>query len=144
MKKDITIVTFDSNRNSHINYLFLCRILLFLHYGNIFWLESLKEISEDTRSKYKQIAMQSNDQSLFSNALLSRIIDGCFDANIARGVIYSLNKRLKSEDYTLIRGHNAVLSRILILDDFQYLNSRQSTFMHYILKQFRNNKNNST
>lgn len=143
LKKDITIVTFDSNRNSHINYLFLCRILLFLHYGNIFWLESLKEISEDTRSKYKQIAIRSNDQSLFSNALLSRIIDGCFDANIARGVIYSLNKKLKSEDYTLIHGYNAVLSRILILDDFQYLNSRQSTFMHHILKQLRNNKNNS-
>lgn len=36
LKRDMTIVSFESDRNALTNYLLLCRIVLFLHYGNIF------------------------------------------------------------------------------------------------------------
>lgn len=142
LKKDMTIVTFDSNPSSHLNYLLLCKILLFLYYGNIFWFESSKDISVQTRNEYKKIAIRSNTKDIFSNALLEKIIDGCYDANIAMSVICSINKKISSGNYTLIKGHTTDFGKILILDDFQYLTPNQSIFMLHIIKQLKTTKNN--
>ena len=37
LNNDLTLVTFESEEKSNVNYLLICRIIIFLQYGNIFW-----------------------------------------------------------------------------------------------------------
>lgn len=130
LKRDMTIVSFESDRNALTNYLLLCRIVLFLYYGNIFWDRSSwshKEIEQQ-----KALAIQNNTRDLFDDASLGRLFDGCFDASIAKDVVEQLTKR-RRKTHSLIHTRAALAGKILLLDDFQYLNKPQADFIYRII-----------
>lgn len=125
MKNDITYVTFEKSKQSNTNFLLLCRILIFLQYGNIFW--------DFGKKNLKKVCLSINNQDAFSNMQLNQIIDGCFDANIAKNTIDSLIEVAKGKN--IISSRRKKQFRILLLDDIQYLNSSQSEFFKIIIKQ---------
>lgn len=133
IKNDITYVLFEKSEQSNTNYLLLCRILIFLQYGNVFW--------DFGKSYLKKICLSANTQDVFNNIQLCSIIDGCFDANIAKTTIISLIDIAKRK--TVISSKKNKQFRILLLDDIQYLNLEQSKFLKIIIKQQLNSKNNN-
>lgn len=133
LKYDISIIEFDSNEHSLANYSLLCKIVLFLFYGNIFW-DVASGQSEEINSFKSQI-LRANTAELFDDEVLSQFIDGCFDANIASSVIQTISRRIKREGLPIVRGRRSKLFRILLLDDFQYLHGPQETFMRLLLDQ---------
>lgn len=133
LKYDISIIEFDSNKNSQANYSLLCKIVLFLFYGNIFW-DMAADKPEEIRA-FKSQVLNANTAELFDNEILSQIIDGCFDANIACGVIQTLSKRIKQEKLPIVGSRRTKFPRILLLDDFQYLYGPQATFAKLLLQQ---------
>lgn len=130
LKRDMTIVTFESDRNALTNYMLLCRIVLFLCYGNIFWDRSSWPRKELDRQK--ALAIQNNTRDLFDDASLGRIFDGCFDASIAKDTVGQLTKR-RRKAHSLIHTRAALSGKILLLDDFQYLNKLQADFIYCII-----------
>lgn len=133
LKYDISLIEFDSNENSLANFSLLCKIVLFLSYGNIFW-DIVFDRPEDIEA-FKSQVLKSNTAELFDNEVLSQFIDGCFDANIARNVIQVISKRIKGENLPIVGSRRTKVSRILLLDDFQYLSGSQETFMRLLLHQ---------
>lgn len=130
LKRDMTIVSFESDRNALTNYLLLCRIVLFLYYGNIFWERSSwprKELDQ-----HKALAIQNNTRELFDDASLGRLFDGCFDAGIAKDVVEQLTRKRK-KNVSLIHTRATFAGKILLLDDFQYLNKLQADFAYRII-----------
>lgn len=130
LKRDMTIVSFESNKNALTNYLLLCRIVLFLYYGNIFWDRS--SWSHKELDRQKALAIHNNTRDLFDDASLGGLFDGCFDASIAKNVVEQLTKRGK-KTHSLIHTRAALAGKILLLDDFQYLNKPQAEFIYRII-----------
>lgn len=133
LKYDISIIEFDSNEHSLVNYSLLCKIVLFLFYGNIFWDMVSNQPAEIKSFKLK--ILKANTKELFDNNVLSQFIDGCFDPSIASSVIQAIIRRIKRESIPIVGGRRSKLSRILLLDDFQYLYGPQETFMKLLLDQ---------
>ncbi len=134
---DITLITFDSNRHSLSNYMLLCKIVLFLFYGNIFW-----DMVSATPAKIKAFKAQVlavDRKDLFSPEVLSSLVDGCFDANLAANTVRILLKHIKRSNIALIRGRRTKSPRILLLDDVQYLNGDQMEFFQVLLVQLNAN-----
>ncbi len=124
---DLTLVTFENAANNN-NYRMLCRIVVFLQYGNVFW--------NFSKSSVKKFCMKIN--SLNNNIepnLLKDILNGCFDSNIAKTTITLLLERKKSEIPVFVNAKKQKHFRILLLDDLQYLDKSQSEFFKEILKQ---------
>jgi len=141
LKRDMTIVCFESHRQNNINNLFLCRIILFFNYGNIFWGEHIKTAEEIVN--FKCSALVRNTSALFDNNLLSELIDGCFDARIAACVIEKMFTKSKREKNMLVGGRSkSRIGRILLLDDFQYLDKKQAEFVFLLCRQLIDVKNN--
>lgn len=130
LKRDMTIVSFESDKNALTNYLLLCRIMLFLHYGNIFW--DRRPWSSKELEQHKSFAVQNNTRDLFDDASLSRLFDGCFDASIAKDAVEQLIKKRK-KSHSFIHTKSAFAGKILLLDDFQYLNKLQADFIYRII-----------
>lgn len=130
LKRDMTIVSFESDKNALTNYLLLCRIALFLYYGNIFW--DRKSWSGKELDQNKAFAVQNNARDLFDDASLGRLFDGCFDAGIAKDIVEQLIKKRK-KSHSLIHTRAALAEKILLLDDFQYLNKLQADFIYRIV-----------
>lgn len=135
-KYDISMIEFDSNKNSQTNNLLLCKIVLFLCFGNIFW--NIEDIAT-----FKSQVLQANTKELFDNQVLSQLLDGCFDANIACSIIQMLSHRMEKERLLIIGGRRSKFPRILLLDDFQYLRNSQETFIRLLLKQLQNQHNSN-
>lgn len=131
LKRDMTIVSFESDRNALTNYLLLCRIVLFLCYGNIFWDRS--SWSHKELDRQKTLAIQKNTRDLFDDASLGSLFDGCFDAGIAKNVVEQLTKR-RRKTHSLIHTRAALAGKILLLDDFQYLNKLQAEFVYRVIE----------
>lgn len=130
LKRDMTIVSFESDRNALTNYLLLCRIVLFLYYGNIFWDRS--SWSQEELDQQKSLAILNNTRDLFDDASLGSLFDGCFDASIAKDVVEQFTKKRKKTQ-SLIHTRSALAGKILLLDDFQYLNKLQAEFIYRII-----------
>lgn len=130
LKRDMTIVCFESDKNALTNYQFLCRITLFLYYGNIFW--DRKSWSNEEVEQHKAFAIQNNPKDLFDNSSLGQLFDGCFDASIAKDVIEKLTRR-KRNAQSLIHTRSVLAGKILLLDDFQYLNKVQAEYIYHII-----------
>ncbi len=130
LRRDMTIVSFESNPDSLTNYLLLCQIVLFLYYGNIFWL--WREWTPAEREQKKTIAIQNNTRELFDDATLSQLFDGCFDAGVAKITIENLAKK-KGKGNAPTQAKEALAGKLLLIDDFQYLNQLQADFLYTIL-----------
>lgn len=135
LNNDLTLVTFESSLNNNTNYLLLCRIIIFLQYGNIFW--------DYNKANIKKFCTTFN----FLNGgmdikLISQILDGCFDANIAKTIVEHLATLF--QDTPLFIGSKRQKNfRILLLDDIHYLNNTQSILLKKLIKQQLNSSNNT-
>lgn len=133
LDNDITLVTFEKNTDSNINYLLLCRIIIFIQYGNLFWDYSL--------SNLKKFCITYNAQNNFDTKILDDILNGCFDANVARTTITSLTNKRKPPIFINSKKHKHF--RILLLDDIQFLAGSQSKFLKILIKQQLHSENNN-
>lgn len=129
LKRDMTIVGFESDKNALTNYQLLCRITLFLYYGNIFW--DRKSWPAQEAEEQKMFAIRNNTKDLFDDVALGQLFDGCLDASIAKDVVEQLVKKRK-KTHSLIHTKASFSGKILLLDDFQYLNTTQAEFIFRI------------
>lgn len=132
LDNDITLVTFEKNSNSNINYLLLCRIVIFIQYGNLFWNYSLANL--------KKFCLTYNVKNSFDTKILDDILNGCFDANLAKATIMELVKKRNS---IFINSKKNKHFRILLLDDVQFLDGSQSKFLKILIKQQLHSENNN-
>lgn len=135
LNNDLTMVTFENGESSNANYLLLCRIIIFLQYGNIFWNYDQTNIKKFCiRFNYLNGGM--------ALSLLNNILNGCFDANIAKTVIEYLNN-LSQSIPVLVSPKKQKNFRILLLDDIQNLNRTQGLFLSTLVEQQLNSRNNT-
>ncbi|MDE7422687.1 MAG: hypothetical protein K2N51_03200 [Lachnospiraceae bacterium] len=135
LNNDLTLVTFENGQNSNANYLLLCRVIIFLQYGNIFW--------DYNKANIKKFCITFNSlNGGIDISLLNEILNGCFDANIAKTVIEYLNN-LSQAIPVLVSPKQQKNFRILLLDDIQNLNRTQGLFLSTLVEQQLNSKNNT-
>lgn len=140
LKRDMTTVEFESDKNALTNYLLLCRIVLFLYYGNIFWERSTW--TKDELNEKKEYAIRANNRELFDDATLGSIFDGCFDAGVAKDVVEQLMRRRRA-NHVILHTKALLTGKILLIDDFQYLNKKQADFLYQIINDFNQYKSDS-
>jgi len=137
LKRDMTTVVFESHEQNNTNDCFLCKVLLFINYGNIFWGGHPKNIAD-----FKNTVLSRNIGEILENDLLGELIDGCFYKNIAINVIEKLLKKMKQKKYLVVKKSFSKFGRLLLLDDFQYLNEKQAKFISLLCEQLIQAKNN--
>lgn len=135
LNNDLTLVTFESDQNSNTNYLLLCRIIIFLQYGNIFW-----ECNKENIKKFCITYCALN--AGIDVRLLKQILNGCFDANIAKTVVEHLNNLSKNIPL-FVSSKPQKNFRILLLDDIHNLNQTQSLLIGTLVEQQLNSRNNT-
>lgn len=135
LNNDLTLVTFEESQNSNINYLLLCRIIIFLQYGNVFW--------DYNKINIRKFCITFNAlNGGIDIKLLNEILNGCFDSNIAKTVVEHLNN-ISTSMPLLVYPKKQKSFRILLLDDIQYLNKTQSILLENLIQQQLNSKNNT-
>lgn len=135
LNNDLTLVTFETGQNSNANYLLLCRIIIFLQYGNIFW--------NYNKANIKKFCITFNAlNGGIDIGLLNDILNGCFDANIAKTVVEHLNN-LSQAIPLLISLKKQKNFRILLLDDIQNLNRTQGMLLSTLIGQQLSSRNNT-
>lgn len=136
LNNDLTLVTFENDQNSNENYLLLCRVIIFLLFGNIFW--------DFNESNIKKFCIMVNSTNNYMNVrTLNSILDGCFDANIAKTSILSFIDGNKEHFPRLITFKPLKHHKILLLDDLQYLSVEQGRVLKIIIDQQINSRNNN-
>lgn len=138
---DATLITFDSRLDSMSNYVLLCKALLFLTHGNVFW--DLLSNHSNSIQEFKELILRANTGEIFSSELLGLIVDGCFDVATAANTIRRLSRQAKQAGQSMISTHRTKVPRILFVDDFQYLNQSQAEFMFTIFDQMNEYKNSN-
>lgn len=136
LNNDLTLVIFERDENSNTNYLLLCRIIVFLLFGNIFWDYSIRNIKKFCTS------LNALDNYL-DNKLLNHLLNGCFDSNIAKTIILQIINAASKNTPIFINSKKQKRFRLLLLDDIQYLNKKQSAFLKIIIDQQLNSNNNN-
>jgi len=139
--RDMTIVNFESAKNNNINYLLLCKIILFFLYGNLFWIKKGKGKNEI--NAIKELLIGNNRNGLFDNEFLVRLIDGCFDSSVAHDTIVHLYENVKKMGNINMQSYDGRSNKILLIDDFHYLDSIQQKVFLLILSQLVICKNNT-
>lgn len=135
LNNDLTLVTFEEGQGSNINYLLLCRIIIFLQYGNVFW--------DYNKINIRKFCITFNAlNGGIDIKLLNKILNGCFDANIAKTVVEHLNN-LDASMPVFVNSKKQKSFRILLLDDIQYLNRTQSILLENLIQQQLDSKNNT-
>lgn len=137
LKRDMTIVNFESDPSSLMNYLLICRIILFFLLGNFFWTRNTW--SREELEGQKILAIRMNARNMFDDASLSKIFDGCFDAGVAKDIIEKLSRK-RQNGCSLIREKAALTDKLLLVDDFQYLNPMQFDILFRILHSLSSNQ----
>lgn len=137
MNFDITLIGFDSNRSNLTNYSLLCKSVLFLNFGNVFWDYDFS--NKDSVELFKNKVKENYSGSVFKLETMLQIIDGCYDANIAASTIKKLMSQHKS--FSLFEGIRSKTPRVLLVDDFQYLDQTQSKFAKLLLEQLKEDNN---
>lgn len=141
LQYDATLITFDSRLDSMSNYILLCKALLFLVYGNVFW--DLISDQPNSIQEFKDLVVRTNTTEIFAADLLEVIVDGCFDSAVAARTIQYLIRRVKQTGYAVISTRRTKVPKILFVDDFQYLNQLQAELMFTIFEQMNKYKNSN-
>lgn len=137
MNYDMTLIGFDSNRNNLANYSLLCKSVLFLNFGNVFWDYDFS--SKDSVELFKSKVKESYSGSVFKLEIMLQIIDGCYDSNIAASTIKNLMSQRKA--FSLFEGNRSKMPKVLLVDDFQYLDQTQSKFAKALIEQLKKDNN---
>ena len=130
-------VDFDINEISGINERYLCRILIFLNYGNVFLYNPLNTKADTYR--LKKILSRFATSSDITARLRNRLVDGCLDYAAAVSVIKELSQQF---DGYVIPTAKFNLCRLLFVDDVQNLNETQFGLITKIVHQINLCKTN--
>lgn len=130
-------VDFDINEFGGINERYLCRVLIFLNYGNVFLYNPLRTSADATR--LKKLLSHYAIYSDISARIRNRLRDGCIDYTTAVSVIYELSTQFKG---FIIPSTKFKLSRLLFIDDVQNLSDIQFALIKKIVCQLDGCKTN--
>lgn len=132
---DLSLVTFESNQQSNINYLLLCRIIIFLQYGNIFW--------DHNKENIKKFCLEFTILNTKMDVnIMNNLLNGCFDTNIAKTTIEYL-AQLGPDFPIFISSKKHKNFRILLLDDIHNLTPPQGLLLEHLVNQQLNSSNNN-
>lgn len=130
-------VDFDANEMGSLNARYLCRIIIFLNYGNVFLYNSLSTKADATRLK-KMLSLFTTHSDITAS-LRNRLVDGCWDYIAAISVIQELSNNFKG---SIIPTSKFKLCRLLFIDDVQNLNETQFGLISRIVSQIDKYKTN--
>lgn len=133
INNDITLLEFEKSEQSNYNFLLLCKIIIYLHLGNVFWDYSLTNL--------KKVCFFNKITGYFDEKLLNNILEGCHDANIAKATILDILSNYKH--IQLIPSIKNKHFRILVLDDVHFLSGKQSEFFQLLIHQQLLSQNNN-
>ena len=130
-------VDFDANEMGGLNESYLCRIIIFLNYGNVFLYNSLNTKADAT--KLKRMLSHFTTYSDITATLRNRLIDGCWNYAAAISVIQELSNQFKG---SIVPTAKFKLCRLLFIDDVQNLNETQFELISHIVSQIDKYKTN--
>lgn len=133
-KRDIVSIDFEMVAINNSNYQLLCKVLLYLNFGNIFLYSDIN--NEEDRNKLKVMVEGAKLNNCLLKQDLQNLVDGCYDIAIAMNIIKHLVlKCRRNNDYTIVSVANGKTSKLLLLDDIQYLNDLQYELISIICNQ---------
>lgn len=133
-KRDIANIDFEMSTINNVNYQLLCKIVLYLNFGNIFLYTNMNDSS--SRNDLRNIAINANLGNKLSNDELGCLIDGCYDTVSAMTIINSLVLKCRRNPNTIIVSTiNNKISKLLLIDDIQYLNELQYELIAILCNQ---------
>ena len=130
-------VDLDINEFGGINERYLCRIIIFLNYGNVFLYNSLRTSAD--AAKLKKLLSHYDVPSDITAQIRNRLIDGCIDYASAISIIYELSTQFNG---FIIPTTKFKLSRLLYIDDVQNLTDIQLALIKKIVCQIDTCKTN--
>lgn len=135
-KSEMSLVRFVDADSSKYNYILLCKIIFFLTFGNLLWLDkSDGNDFQEFYAKRKELLINISYNAIYNTEQLKALFDGCFDMLIAEKCITELNERIESKNQLLLDAQSQNSHCILLLDDIQKLNDTQGSFLVNLLKQ---------
>ena len=133
-KRDIACIDFEMAAINNSNYQLLCKVLLYLNFGNIFLYSDIN--NEDDRNRLKIMVGGAKLNNCLSKQDLLNLVDGCYDITVAMTIIKHLVlKCRRNKNYTIVSTVNGKISKLLLLDDIQYLNDLQYEVISIICNQ---------
>lgn len=142
-KRDIVNIDFECSEVNDLNYQLLCKVILYLNFGNIFLYTNLQS-KNDKEILMKNIEVKAKNNSLTNNDFF-RLIDGCNNVTIATSIINELVKKcIRNKNFTIISNKDGRINKLLLLDDIQYLNNVQFCLIEIICHQAEITKKNIT
>lgn len=133
-KRDIASIDFEMAAINNANYQLLCKVLLYLNFGNIFLYSNIN--NEDDRNRLKIMVGDAKVNNCLLKQDLLNLVDGCYDVNIAMSIINRLVlKCRRNKGYTIVSPVNSKINKLLLLDDIQYLNDLQYELISIICNQ---------
>lgn len=144
-KSEMSLVRFVDADSSKYNYVLLCKIVFFLTFGNLLWIDKNDESDfKEFYERRKELFINLSYNAIYDTNQLNSLFDGCFDMLIAEKCITELNERINMKNQLLLDPHSQNSHCILLLDDIQKLNDTQGIFLVNLLKQSVLLKYNST
>lgn len=135
-KSEMSLVCFVDADSSKYNYTLLCKIVFFLLFGNLLWIDENDEKNyQDFYEKRKELIINLSDSAIYDTNQLNSLFDGCYDMLIAEKCIIDLNKRIKLKNQLLLNPQSNNSHCILLLDDIHKLNDTQGEFLISLIKQ---------
>lgn len=144
-RSEMSLVRFVDADSSTYNYTLLCKMIFFLTFGNLLWMD--KDGENDFQEFYarrRELLIKLSCNAIYDTDQLNSLFDGCFDMLIAEKCITELNERIKLKNQLLLDPQSQNSHCILLLDDIQKLNDIQGTFLVNLLKQSNSLKYNVT
>ena len=141
-KRDVVSIDFEISKLNDINYKKLCKVLLYLNFGNIFLYLNLHS-KEEKEYLLKNIQLREKSNDLTVNDF-KQLLEGCYDDTIATSIINSLVKKCRRNKKLLISPKDGRINKLLLLDDIQYLNAIQYELIEIICSQIEMTQKNIT
>lgn len=144
-KSEMSLVRFVDADSSKYNYMLLCKIIFFLIFGNLLWMDKNDENNfQEFYEKRKELLISLSYNAIYDANQLNSLFDGCFDMLIAEKCITELNNCINSKNQLLLDPQFQNSHCILLLDDIQKLNEAQGLFLINLLRQSTSFNYNAT
>ena len=142
-KRDIVKIDFERSEINNLNYMLLCKIILYMNFGNIFLFSNTNSKSE--RNMLKTVLNVSSLGNSLSNSDLDELIEGCAHVENAMRIVNKLLAQSQRNNQNIIISNiNSKINKLLLLDDVQFLNTSQQAMIKLLCDQAKIIKKNIT
>ena len=131
-KREVVLIDFERAEYNNANYVLLCKIILYLNFGNVFLYIDLDD--KNSKSFLMEALCSKKLYNDLSKEDICNLVSGCFDIDTSISVINNLVKECNRKNKIIVPIKNKI-NRILLLDDVQYLNSSQYDLIKIICNQ---------